>query len=49
MLTEELSDEEVAAEIRRFRAKHKRTRIMLCADTDTKSADGFESHIDQSR
>ncbi len=49
MLTEELSDEEVAAEIRRFRAKHKRTRIMLCDDTDTKSAEGFESHIDQSR
>lgn len=49
MLTEELSDEEIAAEIQRFRAKHKRTRIMLCDDADTKLAECSESHIDQSR
>lgn len=49
MLTEELSDEEIAAEIQRFRAKHERIRIMLYEGADTKLAECSESHIDQKR
>ena len=34
MLTEELTDEEITEEIRRFKSKHKGTRIMLYDSND---------------
>ena len=36
MLTEELTDEEITEEIRRFRSKHEGTRIMIYDSNDIK-------------
>lgn len=35
MLTDELSDEEITSEVRRFRSKHRKTKIFLYESTDT--------------
>lgn len=35
MLTEELSEEEIASEIRRFQEKHEKMKIIICEDVDT--------------
>ena len=47
MLTEELSDEEIATEVKRFRDKHARARIVLYDSSDTESSESIEHHTDQ--
>ncbi len=42
MLTEELSEEEIAEEVRRFRKKHENTRIVLYDSTHTAFAEKVE-------
>ncbi len=42
MLTEELSDEEIIKEVRRFHRKHGVTKIMLCEWRDTETSDTME-------
>lgn len=47
MLTEEMSEEEVAEEVRRFREKHESTRVVLYDGTDTELSESIEHHTDQ--
>ena len=47
MLTEEMSDEEIATEVKRFRDKHASARIVLYDSTDTESSESIEHHTDQ--
>ena len=49
MLTEELSDEEIAEEVRRFRSKHQGTRIMLYDSSDTELSESMKQHTAQKR
>lgn len=44
MLTEEMSDEDIADEVRRFREKHESTRILLYDSTDTDFLESVEYH-----
>lgn len=44
MLTEQLSDEEIAEEVRRFRSKHKNIRIILYDSSNTKFSEDIEYH-----
>lgn len=44
MLTGEMSDEEIAEEVRRFREKHESTRIVLYDSTDTELLESMEYH-----
>ncbi len=46
MLTDELSDEEIVKEVRRFRNKHKGTRIMLYDSANTDFSDSIEYQTD---
>ncbi len=43
VLTENLTDEEIIEEIKRFREKHSVTRIMLCDSDDNKLPESRES------
>lgn len=47
MLTEEMSDEEITEEIRRFREKHESTRIVLYDSSDTAMQESMDSHTGQ--
>ena len=47
MLTEEMSDEEIATEVKRFRDKHASARIVLYDSSDTESSESIEHHTDQ--
>ena len=47
MLTEEMSDEEIATEVKRFRDKHIGARIVLYDITDTDLSESIEHHTDQ--
>ena len=47
MLTEEMSDEEIVQEIRRFRETHEGTRIILYDSSDTELSESIEYHTDQ--
>ncbi len=47
MLTEEMSDEEIAEEIRRFREKHESARIVLYDSFDTEMQESMDSHTGQ--
>lgn len=49
MLTEEMSDEEIAEEVRRFRQKHESTRIVIYDSTDTELSESIEYHPEQKR
>ena len=49
MLTEEMSDEEVAAEVKRFRDKHASARIVLYDSTDTELSESMDYYADQNR
>ena len=42
MLTEEMSDEEIATEIKRFRDKHKGARIVLSDSLDTELSENMD-------
>ncbi len=42
MLTEDMSDEEIVEEIKRFRKKHEGARIVLYDSTDTELSKGVE-------
>lgn len=44
MLTEEMSDEEIVQEIRRFRETHEGTRIILYDSSDTELSESIEYH-----
>ncbi len=46
MLTEEMSDEDVADEVRRFREKHGNTRIVLYDSTETDLSESIEYHTE---
>lgn len=47
MLTEDMSDEDIAEEIRKFREKHNRVRIVLYDSTDTELSENMECHVEQ--
>ena len=49
MLTEEMSDEEIATEVKRFRDKHASTRIVLYDSTDTESLENMDYDTDRKR
>ena len=49
MLTEEMSDEEVAAEDKRFRDKHASARIVLYDSTDTELSESMDYYADRNR
>ena len=42
MLTEEMSDEEIATEVKRFRDKHKGARIVLYDSLDTELSESMD-------
>ena len=47
MLTEKMSDEEIAAEVKRFRDRHTGTRIILYDCTDTELSESMDSYADR--
>lgn len=47
MLAEDMSEEEISEEIRRFREKHKVTRIVLYDITDTRISESLEYNSGQ--
>lgn len=47
MLTEDMSDEEIAEEVRRFREKHKSARIVLYDSIGTDLPESMERHTGQ--
>lgn len=49
MLTEEMSDEEITEEVRRFREKHESIRIVLYDSTETELSESMEHHTDRKR
>lgn len=49
MLTEEMSEEEIAEEVRHFRDKHKGTRVVLYDSSDTELSESIEYHTEQKR
>ena len=49
MLTEEMSDEEIATEVKRFRDKHKGARIVLYDNTDTELSESMDYYADRNR
>ena len=46
MLTEEMSDEEIATEVKRFRDKHAGARIVLYDSTDTELSESMAHYAD---
>ena len=49
MLTEEMSDEEIAMEVKRFRDKHASARIILYDSTDTELSESMDYYEDRNR
>ena len=49
MLTEEMSDEEIATEVKRFREKHASARIVLYDSTDTELSESMDYYADRNR
>ena len=49
MLTEEMSDEEIATEVKRFRDKHASARIVLYDSTDTELSESMDYYEDRNR
>ena len=49
MLTEEMSDEEIAAEVKRFRDKHAAARIVLYDSPDTDLSESVDYYADRNR
>ena len=49
MLTEEMSDEEIATEVKRFRDKHASARIVLYDCTDTELSNSINYYADRNR
>ena len=47
MLTEEMSDEEIATEVKRFRDKHASARIVLYDSADTELSESMAYQIDR--
>ena len=47
MLTEEMSDEEIAEEVKRFRDKHNGARIVLYDSSDTKLSESMAYYADR--
>ena len=47
LLTEEMSDEDIAEELRKFRETHEGTRIILYDGSDTELSESIEYHTDQ--
>ena len=47
MLTEEMSDEDIVEEVKKFRETHKGTRIILYDSSDTELSESIEYHTDQ--
>ena len=49
MLTEEMSDEEIATEVKRFREKHASVRIVLYDSTDIELSESMDYYADRNR
>ena len=49
MLTEEMSDEEIATEVKRFRDKHASARIVLYDSADTELSESMDYYADRNR
>ncbi len=47
MLTEDMSDEDIAQEVRKFREKHECTRIVLYDSNDAELSENMEYHTQQ--
>jgi len=47
LLTEEMSDEEIATEVKRFRDKHASARIVLYDSSDTELPESMEYYADR--
>ncbi len=47
MLTEEMSDEEIATEVKRFRDRHASARIVLYDSSDTELSESMDSYADR--
>ena len=47
MLTEEMSDEEIATEVKRFRDKHAGARIVLYDSSDTELSESMAHYADR--
>ncbi len=47
MLTEDMSDEDIVEEIKKFREAHEKTRIVLYDSSDTELSESIEYHTDQ--
>ncbi len=49
LLTEEMSDEEIATEVKRFRDKHTSARIVLYDSADTELSESMDYYADRNR
>ncbi len=49
LLTEEMSDEEIATEVKRFRDKHEGARIVLYESADKELSEGMEYYADRKK
>ncbi len=49
LLTEEMSDEEIATEVKRFRDRHKGTRIVLYDSSDTELSENMAYYADRKK
>ena len=49
LLTEELSDEEIVIEVKRFRDKHASARIVLYDSADTELSESMDYYADRKR
>ena len=49
MLTEEMSNEEIATEVKRFRDKHASARIVLYDSADTELSESMDYYADRKR
>ncbi len=49
MLTKEMSDEEIATEVKRFRDKHIGARIVLYDSADTELSESMDYYADRNR
>ena len=49
MLTEEMSDEEITDEVKRFREKHGSTRVLIYDSNDTELSESMDYYADRNR
>ena len=49
MLTEEMSDEEIATEVKRFRDKHASARLVIYDSADTELSESMDYYADRNR